>query len=106
MSVQAQRSTSVLVMRIHRDEYPDTDHGFTWVECAWFERDGQRFGAIFPVAGCTERLGTMPGGPIRCDLAGEVAYHTHGAPYRVEKSTDVHSKFHYVGSMTISTERS
>jgi hypothetical protein len=49
---------------IHRDIWPHTDHGYTWVEFYWFEKDGQRISPISPCGGCTERLGHMPGGPV------------------------------------------
>lgn len=51
-----------VVMRIHRDVFPYTDHGYTWVESYWFEQDGEIISPIIPGSGYTERLGRMPGG--------------------------------------------
>lgn len=48
--------------RLHRDIFPQTDFGYTWIESYWFERDGERISAISPAGGCTERLGHLPGG--------------------------------------------
>lgn len=88
-------------MRIHRDTYPRTDHGYTWVECIWFERDGKKVSPMIPAAGCTERLGSMPGGPIACDLGREISLYAPDG-HTVEKSEDVHDDgFYRVSSVCI-----
>ena len=45
----------MVIMRIHRDTYPRTDHGHTWVERIWFEKDGKRISPLIPSAGCCEQ---------------------------------------------------
>jgi hypothetical protein len=37
-------------LRIHRDIFPRTDHGYTWTECLWFERDGNTVSPTIPAA--------------------------------------------------------
>lgn len=89
-------------LRIHRDNFPQTDHGFTWVEFYWFEDDqGERVSAVTPCAGACERLGNLPGGPINTaelfalDCADR-------KPSRTVKSDKTHDGFHRVGSVCIS----
>lgn len=54
-----------VIKRIHRDAFPHTDHGFTWVETCWYEtEDGARCSPQFPVGGSCARLMHLPGGPI------------------------------------------
>ena len=89
------------VLRIHRDIFPRTDHGHTWVEGIWFERDGEKVSPTIPSAGACERLGSMPGGPVRCDLAAE---QRHYAPERVErvvKTETTHAGYYHVGPVCI-----
>lgn len=91
--------------RIHRDTYPDTDYGYTWVECYWFERDGERISPTCPSGGCCERTGNLPGGPIgsmemmRMDFA-------QYAPdkYKTVKTEKIHNGRYRVGTMCISAE--
>ena len=85
----------MVIMRIHRDIYPKTDHGYTWVECLWFERDGQQISPTIPSAGCCERLGDLPGGPVCCDfLAAQDRYAPEGFT-RLEKTEAVHDDGYY-----------
>ena len=93
------------ILRLHRDIFPRTDHGYTWVECMWVEKDNDRVSCIWPAAGCNERLGTMPGGPMPPAI-DEIKYQAerHGFdPYRVRtvKSETTHDEFHYVYSTCI-----
>ena len=96
-----------MIYRIHRDEFPTTDHGFTWVEAAWFEDDkGKRISPISPVAGACQRLLHLPGGPIpQFDYAAELQLFGDGTPVRTEKTTERHEGFHYVGPVSISKIR-
>ena len=95
----------MVIMRIHRDTYPRTDHGYTWVECLWFERDGKKISPTIPSAGCCERLGSMPGGPIRCDFVAEEKHYAPEGVARIEKSETVHDDGYYrVGTMCISLD--
>ena len=90
------------ILRIHRDIYPHTDHGYTWVECIWFERDGKTVSPTIPSAGCCERLGSMPGGPVRSDLGREEEIYAPDGVARVEKSEEVHDRYYYqVGTVCI-----
>lgn len=92
----------MVVMRIHRDVFPRTDHGYTWVECIWFERDGRRISPSIPSAGCNERLGTMPGGPVLCDFLAEQKHYAPEGVARTEKSETVHDDdFYRVGTVSI-----
>jgi hypothetical protein len=92
----------MVILRIHRDTYPQTDHGYTWVECIWYEKDGERISPIIPSAGCCERLGSMPGGPIRCDFVGEEKRYAPDAVARTEKSETIHDDGRYrVGTVCI-----
>jgi len=92
----------MVIMRIHRDTYPRTDHGYTWVECLWFERDGQIISPIIPSAGCCARLGSMPGGPIRCDIVRAERHYAPEGISRLEKSETIHDDGHYrVGTVCI-----
>ena len=92
----------MIVMRIHRDTFPRTDHGYTWVECFWFERDGETISPIIPSAGCCERLGQMPGGPIRCNVVAEEKQYAPEGVGRIEKSETVHDDGYYrVGPVCI-----
>jgi hypothetical protein len=89
-------------LRIHRDVYPKTDHGYTWVECIWFERDGKTVSPLIPSAGCCERLMNMPGGPIRCNVPREEQIYAPDGVERVEKSESVHDDcFYRVGTVCI-----
>lgn len=92
----------MIVMRIHRDIFPYTDHGYTWVECMWFERDGKTVSPTIPSAGACERLGHMPGGPIRCDIVREERHYAPEGVDRIEKSERVHDGAYYrVGTVCI-----
>ena len=92
----------MVIMRIHRDIFPRTDHGYTWVECMWFERDGEVISPTIPSAGCCERLGSMPGGPIQCDVLDEERHYAPEGSSRIEKSETVHDDGYYrVGTVSI-----
>ena len=92
----------MVIMRIHRDTYPRTDHGHTWVERIWFEKDGKRISPLIPSAGCCERLDSMPGGPVRCDFVREEKLYAPDGIARIEKSEDVHDDGVYrVNSVSI-----
>ena len=91
-----------VVWRIHRDIYPDTDYGYTWVECYWFEHDGEHVSPICPSAGCCERTGNLPGGPLGCNEStrrdfGQYAPNGH----RIVKSEETHCGRHKVGTVCI-----
>ncbi len=90
------------VMRIHRDIYPDTDHGYTWVECYWFEVNGERVSPFIPGSGSTERLGSMPG-PIHSDPWQDCKHYLgdHAADSPMVRSETVHSGRHKVGPVCI-----
>lgn len=91
----------MIVMRIHRHTYPWTDHGYTWVESMWFEQNGERISPFVPAAGCCERLGNMPGGPVGCDLAYEIGRYAPNG-YKIEKSETIHDDGYYrVGTVCI-----
>lgn len=93
------------ILRIHRDIYPHTDHGYTWVEAVWFERDGKTVSPIIPAAGCCERLNSMPGGPVLCDMHREEELYAPDGVERVVKSNDVHDDgFYRVGTVCITKE--
>jgi hypothetical protein len=92
----------MVIMRIHRDTFPRTDHGYTWVECIWFERDGVRVSPLIPASGCCERLGHMPGGPIVCDIGAEQRHYAPDGVARIEKSESLHDQaFYQVGTVCI-----
>ncbi len=96
---------STYVWRTHRSVFQQTDHGFTWIEQGWLEIDGKRRSAIVPIGGCTERLGTMPGGPLPGEWE-ELAWlgKRHGfEPWRIrrEKTETTHKGFHHVGKVSI-----
>lgn len=85
--------------RIHRSIFPHTDHGYTWVECAWYEQNGRRVSAQFPVAGCNERLSAMPGGHIPTpDWEWEERRFN---VVRLVNTEETHDEFHYVNSVSI-----
>jgi hypothetical protein len=84
---------------IHRDIYPHTDHGYTWVECCWYERDGRRCSAQFPVAGCCERLMHLPGGPLP-DPDWEWEERRFNV-VRTVKTEEIHEGLYSVGSVSI-----
>ncbi len=94
--------TTVVVRRVHRSIFPNTDHGYTWVEHYWYERDGHRVGAISPCAGCCERLGNLPGGPLGCPEMEEYDRKRH-APDGAETvySEETHDGMHRVGNVSI-----
>jgi hypothetical protein len=91
-----------ITYRIHRDIFPHTDHGYTWVEYYWFERNGERISPISPCAGCTERLGHMPGGPVGCPetQARDMAYYAPNG-YRILKTEETHQGHYRVGTVSI-----
>ena len=92
----------MITLRIHRDVFPRTDHGYTWVECVWFERDGEAISPTIPSAGCCERLGSLPGGPLRCDLPGEERHYAPEGVVRVVKSETIHDDgYYHVGPVCI-----
>ena len=92
-------------LRIHRDIFPNTDHGYTWVECVWFERDGKTISPTIPAAGCCERLSSMPGGPVLCDMAHEQGHYAPEGVERVVKSEQTHDKhFYRVGTVCITPQ--
>ena len=88
-------------MRIHRDIFPRTDHGYTWVECVWFERDGKTVSPTIPSAGCCERLGHMPGGPVSCDNAREERHYCPDGVQNVLTSETTHDGYYRVGTVCI-----
>ena len=95
----------MVVMRIHRDTFPLTDHGYTWVECIWFERDGKTVSPMIPSSGCCERLGHLPGGPLHCDILGEKKHYAPEGVTRIEKTETVHDEYYYrVGPVCIVPE--
>lgn len=52
-------------LRVHRDIYPATDHGYTWAESAWIEDgDGCRLSPVTPVGECSARNGDLPAGKM------------------------------------------
>jgi len=90
------------IRRIHRDVFPSTDHGHTWVECCWFEKDGQRTSPIIPTAGYCDRLGHLPGGPVRSDLqADEQHYAPDGVEGVVRSETTHGTAYYHVGTVCI-----
>ena len=94
------------IMRIHRDVFPHTDHGHTWVECLWFEEHRQRTSPIIPAAGYCDRLGQLPGGPIRCDLAAERQHYAPNGVDRAISSQTTHDTVYYhVGTVCIVPSR-
>jgi hypothetical protein len=86
------------ILRIHKDIFPHSDHGYTWVECYWYERDGQRISAITPGAGCNERLGAMPGGAIMNFMPEDNA---RFQPERTVKSEKEHAGYYKIGTCSI-----
>ena len=95
----------MVVMRIHRDVFPRTDHGYTWVECIWFVRDGRKVRPTIPSAGCCERLGRMPGGPLLCDFDAEMKHYVPEGVARTEKTETVHDDaFYRVGTVSITRD--
>ena len=92
------------VLRIHRDFYPKTDHGYTWVETIWFERDGKTVSPLIPAAGCCERLISMPGGPVICDMNREQQLYAPEGIERTVKTDSTHSGFYRVGTVCITKE--
>lgn len=89
-------------LRVHRDIFPATDHGYTWIETVWFERDGKRVSPTMPAAGCTERLGHMPGGSIPARrLRDDEKHYCGGLAARTVKSETVHPEYHHVGTICI-----
>ena len=87
---------------VHRSIFPNTDHGYTWIEQMWFENDTRRCSAVVCVGGCTERLGHMPGGPIRCDLEWEESHACKGGKAdKTEYTEEIHDGFHKVNSVSI-----
>jgi len=104
--IEQQGDLTMLVLRIHRSNYPNTDHGRTWVEHFWFQRgekdpDDGRFPVTCPGPGegFTERLGAMPGGPVGSCLNDEIAW--RGKPDRVVKTSSTHPEYHVVGTCCI-----
>jgi hypothetical protein len=91
-------------LRIHRDIFPRTDHGYTWVEAVWFERGEERVSPIIPAAGCCERLSSMPGGPVLCDLRSEEKFYAPEGVTRIERSETTHDGFYRVGTVCITKE--
>lgn len=88
-------------LHIHRSVYPETDHGYTWVEHIQFVRDGKAISPWIPAAGCTERLGTMPGGPVKCNAWEEEKYYCGGKADRIVKSETVNTGRWHVGPVCI-----
>ncbi len=79
-----------------------TDHGYTWVERIWYEKDGKRISPLIPSAGCCERLGSMPGGPVRCDFVREEKLYAPEGVTRTEKTEEIHDDgFYRVNSVSI-----
>lgn len=94
--------TSEVTYRIHRDIFPNTDHGYTWVECYWYERDGRRISPTSPCAGCCERLGNLPGGPLGCKEMEDLdrqRFAPDGA--QTVKTEEIHDGPHSVGPVSI-----
>jgi len=91
----------MVIMKSHRDVFPRTDHGYTWVESYWFERDGERISPIILGGGANERLGHMPGGPVTTMEAFD-ADMEHYKPFKIEPHTETtHEGFFHVGNFTI-----
>ena len=87
---------------IHRDIWPHTDHGYTWVESYWFERDGKHVSPIMAGSGSCERLGNLPGGAIACRFEDELEYYGKGEkPERTLKTERKHDGYYHVGSVAI-----
>lgn len=92
-----------MVKRIHRDVFPHTDYGYTWVECYWYERDGHRVSATSPCGGCCERTGHLPGGPLgnaEMMALDDLRFCGRSCPSPVRTET-VHERPHRVNSVSI-----
>lgn len=88
--------------RIHRDAYPLTDAGYTWVECMWYEFKGKQISPTIPSAGCCERYTSLPGGPITCDISAEQRRYCGDDEPRTVKSETIHDDGYYrVGAVCI-----
>lgn len=85
----------MLTERLHRDIFPYTDHGYTWIETIWWEENGDRISPMIPAGQCNERLGNMPGGPILNRVPDERAFYLRGRPARLLKTETMHDKHHY-----------
>jgi len=88
------------ILRIHKAIHPNTDHGYTWLEYYWFERDGERCSAITPGAGCCERLGHLPGGPLGCPELFSLDCERF-QPERTIKTEQEHLGWAHVGTVCI-----
>ena len=88
-------------MRIHRDIFPRTDHGYTWVECVWFERDGKTVSPTIPSAGCCERLGHMPGGRFEPGSNYSLSQLWLDCVQNVLRSETTHDAYYRVGTVCI-----
>lgn len=91
----------MITKRIHRDIFPDTDYGYTWTECIWFERDGRAISPSIPAAACCQRTGHLPGGPIKVDLAAEERHYAPEGVNRNYRTEHTHNGYHRVGSVCI-----
>ena len=91
------------IFRTHRDIWPRTDHGYTWVEFCWFENEaGDRISATVPAAGCCERLGHLPGGPLP-----QYDYDFESRGFNVtrsEKTEETHKGSYRVGPVSITEQ--
>lgn len=92
---------TAVTLRIHRDIFPHTDYGYTWTECIWFERDGKHISPSIPAAGCCERTGHLPGGPLASDIPSETAHYAPSGVARTVKSESTHAGNYRVGSVCI-----
>lgn len=93
--------TTMLTERLHRDIFPYTDHGYTWVETIWWEDNGERISPMIPAGACNERLGQMPGGPMIDRTQEERAFYVKGRLCRVRKTETIHQGRYRVGSVCI-----
>jgi hypothetical protein len=82
----------------HTDVFRETDHGYAWVEYYWLEVDGVRRSAVTPHAACCQRLGDMPGGPIRSYLLEDK---DRWQPEREVRSTTEHLGFWKIGACSM-----
>lgn len=92
----------MVVLHIHRDIYPKSDHGYTWVECLWFERDGRPISPMIPMGGYCERLGDLPGGPLVYDFVTAREQYAPDGFNRLEKTETIHDDdFFRIGPVCI-----
>lgn len=88
-------SNTETIMRVHTDTYPQTDHGYSWTETIWFERDGQRISPTIPGAAYCARLIHWPGDFVRIVTIDDETRHYCGEGVRskIVKSEQSHDGF-------------